>query len=105
MIPLQGHGDLPISPFNPSITLKNVLHAPKLIKNFIFVRKFTRDNKVSAEFNPFGFSVKKLARGISSCGLIALVIFILSNRHMDLLSHHHDLWRFLLYFLVFGLLV
>ena len=34
MIPIQGHGDLPISLSNPSLTLKNVLYAPKLIKIF-----------------------------------------------------------------------
>ena len=45
MIPVQGHGDLLISLTNPSFTLKNVLHAPKLIKNLIYVRKFTCDSK------------------------------------------------------------
>ena len=35
----------------------------KLLKNLIYVRKFTRDNMVSVEFDPFGFSVKDLATG------------------------------------------
>ena len=64
MILVQGHGDLPIYPSSPSLTLKNVLHAPKLIKNLISVRKFILDNKVSVEFDPFGFSVKELGTGI-----------------------------------------
>ena len=38
--------------------LKNVLHAPKLIKNLVLVRNFTNDNQVFVEFDPFGFSVK-----------------------------------------------
>ena len=42
---------LPLSP-------TNVLHAPKIIKNLISVRKFTIDNSVIVEFDPFGFSVK-----------------------------------------------
>ena len=44
MIPVQGHRRLSISPSNPSPTLKNVIHAPKLIKNLNFIRKFTYDN-------------------------------------------------------------
>jgi len=35
--------------------LNSVLHAPKLIKNLISVRKFTSDNSCSVEFDPFGF--------------------------------------------------
>ncbi|WCJ39436.1 hypothetical protein M5689_020425 [Euphorbia peplus] len=46
------------------LALNNVLHAPKLIKNLIYVRKFNIDNHVSVEFDPFGFSVKDLHTGI-----------------------------------------
>lgn len=42
----------------PSLTY--VLVTASIIKNFIFVRKFTRDNACSIEFNQFGFSVKDL---------------------------------------------
>lgn len=45
-------------PKAPPVSLKNVLHAPKLIKNLISVHKFTTDNSVSVEFDPYGFSVK-----------------------------------------------
>ena len=58
-IPIRGlrHTHLPpLSPFN----LNNVLHASKLIKSLISVRRFTPDNNVSAEFDPFGFSVKDI---------------------------------------------
>jgi len=40
-----------------------VLHAPKLIKNLISVRQFTKDNSVSVEFDPCGFSVNDLQTG------------------------------------------
>jgi hypothetical protein len=53
-----GHASLP-----NSLTLNNVLHAPKLIKNLVSVRKFTIDNDVSVEFDPFGFSVKDFQTG------------------------------------------
>ncbi|CAJ2675725.1 unnamed protein product [Trifolium pratense] len=53
-----GHVSLP-----NSLTLNNVLHAPKLIKNLVSVRKFTIDNDVSVEFDPFGFSVKDFQTG------------------------------------------
>lgn len=50
--------------FIPSTTrplhLNNVLVAPNIIKNLISVRKFTKDNWCSVEFDPFGFSVKDL---------------------------------------------
>ena len=61
MIPVHGHGQISLPSSNESLTLTYVLHASKLIKNLISVRKFTRDNLVSVEFDPFGFSVKDLA--------------------------------------------
>jgi hypothetical protein len=56
-----GHASLHNSPH--PLKLPNVLHAPKLIKNLISVRKFTIDNDVSVEFDPFGFSVKDFQTG------------------------------------------
>ena len=38
--------------------LDNILVSTSLIKNLISVRALTRDNFVSVEFDPFGFSVK-----------------------------------------------
>jgi hypothetical protein len=58
----SGHASLP-NPHN-QLALKNVLHAPKLIKNLVSVRKFTIDNDVSVEFDPFGFSVKDFQTGM-----------------------------------------
>jgi histone deacetylase 1/2 len=40
--------------------LHNVLVSPHIVKNLISTRKFSRDNSVSVEFDPFGFSVKDL---------------------------------------------
>ena len=40
-----------------------MLHAPQIIKNLISVRKFTTDNHVYMEFDPFGFHVKDLLTG------------------------------------------
>ncbi|KAJ9540986.1 LOW QUALITY PROTEIN: hypothetical protein OSB04_027492 [Centaurea solstitialis] len=45
------------------LMLKNVLVSDKLIKNLISVRRFTIDNSVSVEFDPFGFTVKDLKTG------------------------------------------
>jgi hypothetical protein len=45
------------------LKLPNVLHAPQLIKNLIYVYKFMIDNDVSVEFGPFGFSVKNFQTG------------------------------------------
>lgn len=41
-----------------SLQLHNIFVAPHLIKNLISVHSFTRDNYVSVEFDPFGFSIK-----------------------------------------------
>ncbi|KAI3684681.1 hypothetical protein L6452_33906 [Arctium lappa] len=60
---IKGYGNATIPPPHPPLRLKHVLHAPHIIKNLISVRKFTRDNHVSVEFNPFGFSVKDLNTG------------------------------------------
>lgn len=40
--------------------LNNILVSPSLVKNLISVRSLTRDNNVTVEFDPFGFSVKDL---------------------------------------------
>ena len=63
MIPIHGHGHVSLPSPNEPLTLKNVLHAPKLIKNLISVRKFTNDNMISVEFDPFEFFVKELDAG------------------------------------------
>lgn len=42
------------------LSLTQVLVTPNIVKNFTYVRKFTKDNWCSVEFDPFGFSVKDL---------------------------------------------
>jgi hypothetical protein len=64
-VPIHGLGSTHIPLPNPPFILKNVLHAPNLIKNLVSVRKFTTDNKVSIEFDPFGFSVKDIQTGMA----------------------------------------
>jgi len=63
-VPIRGNGQTSLSPPHPPLHLPNVLHAPNLIKNLISVRRFTTDNNVSIEFDPFSFSVKALQTGI-----------------------------------------
>lgn len=55
-------GDTDLSFSNPyhSLSLKNVLITPNIIKNLISVRSFTKDNSCSVEFVPFGFFVMDL---------------------------------------------
>ena len=62
-IPILGYDQSTLSSSCQSLSLKNVLHAPKLIKNLISVRKFTTDNFVSVKFDPFGFSMKDYLTG------------------------------------------
>jgi hypothetical protein len=63
-VPIEGLGKTQLENPHPPLVLNNVLHAPNLIKNLVFVRKFTTDNEVSIEFDPFGFSVKDFQTGI-----------------------------------------
>ncbi|GKA91067.1 ribonuclease H-like domain-containing protein [Tanacetum coccineum] len=57
----------PPTPYSPTLYLhtshkplhlNHILVTPHIIKNLIFVCKFTRDNDVSVEFDAYGFSVK-----------------------------------------------
>jgi transposase InsO family protein len=45
------------------IQLNNVLLSPSIVKNLVSVRKLTRDNNVSVEFDSNGFSIKDLSTG------------------------------------------
>ncbi|KAL9228101.1 hypothetical protein vseg_003715 [Gypsophila vaccaria] len=63
-MPIRGIGNTVLPSPNKTLHLKNVLHVPQLIKNLVSVRKFTIDNCVSVEFDPFGFSVKDLKTGM-----------------------------------------
>ncbi|KAJ9557657.1 LOW QUALITY PROTEIN: hypothetical protein OSB04_012271 [Centaurea solstitialis] len=56
-----GQCNLPFSPW--PLQLKNVLVSDKIIKNLISVRRFTIDNFISVEFDPFAFTVKDLKTG------------------------------------------
>ncbi|GKB38667.1 ribonuclease H-like domain-containing protein [Tanacetum coccineum] len=51
-----GHSFLHTS--SKPLQLNHILVTPHIIKNLIYVRKFTRDNDVSIEFDAYGFSVK-----------------------------------------------
>ena len=53
-----GHATIPTS--SSPLQLRNVLIAPHLVKNLISVRALTRDNSISVEFDPWGFSIKDL---------------------------------------------
>jgi hypothetical protein len=58
-MPIYSIGSTTLTPH--PFQLHHVLFSPALIKNLISVRKFTRDNSVSVEFDPYGFFVKDLA--------------------------------------------
>jgi len=65
--------DTQITTSHQPLHLKHVLHAPKSIKNLIYVRWLTTYNNVSVSFDPFGFIVSDFQMGITllkcdSCG-------------------------------------
>ncbi|KAJ9547776.1 LOW QUALITY PROTEIN: hypothetical protein OSB04_020319 [Centaurea solstitialis] len=53
-IPIRGIGHQTLLYPFPPLLLKNVLHTPRIIKNLLSIRRFTIDNNVSVEFDPFG---------------------------------------------------
>ncbi|KAI3797236.1 hypothetical protein L1987_32491 [Smallanthus sonchifolius] len=57
----SGHGLKRVD--DKTYNLNNILVAPQIIKNLLSVRKFTRDNLVSIEFDPYGFTLKDLKSG------------------------------------------
>ncbi|KAJ9557448.1 hypothetical protein OSB04_012062, partial [Centaurea solstitialis] len=63
LLPVSCIGDtfLPLS--HTLLALKNVLVSDQMVKNLISVRRFTIDNWISVEFDPFGFSIKDLNTG------------------------------------------
>jgi histone deacetylase 1/2 len=61
LVTSHGHSVLPTTASN--FALNNVLVVPSIVQNLLSVRRFTRDNHVSIEFDAFGFSVKELPTG------------------------------------------
>lgn len=59
-MPITHSGHTVILTPSSSLQLHNILVSPSLIKNLISVRALTRDNSISIEFDPFGFTVKDL---------------------------------------------
>ncbi|KAD7477643.1 hypothetical protein E3N88_00779 [Mikania micrantha] len=57
-VPIHGSGHHILSNLTRPLHLYNVLHVPNLIKNLLYIRRFTTDNNLSIEFDPFGFDVK-----------------------------------------------
>ena len=63
LIPVKGYDTSTLPSPHPSLTLRNIQFAPAIVKNLIYVRRFTTDNNVSVEFDHFGFNVKDLRMG------------------------------------------
>ncbi|XP_074293345.1 uncharacterized protein LOC141620346 [Silene latifolia] len=102
-IPVLGSGTTNLPTNNRTLQLKNVLHTPHIIKNLISVRQFTKDNNVSVEFDPFGFSVKDIPTGKmilrsdSDDELYPVSNPSPSTKHQSpppaFLVHGHDVWH------------
>lgn len=89
LIPIHGcgHTILP-NPF-PPLSLNNVIHGHDLIKNLISMRKFTVDNNVFVEFDPFNFFVKNFETGlpIMRCNSMRYLYPIMSQHYHSSTSH------------------
>ena len=61
LLPVTSIGSHSFSTMRRPLFISNVLVSPNIIKNLIFVCRFTTDNTCSIEFDPFGLSVKHLS--------------------------------------------
>jgi hypothetical protein len=59
-LPVTHRGSFALRTDSSTFHLNNVLVVPSLIHNLLSVRRFTRDNSCSIEFDAFGFSVKDI---------------------------------------------
>ena len=59
-IPIAATRSLTLAYKPRPLSLQNILVTPAIIKNLVSVRRFTKDNTCSIEFDPFGFSIKDL---------------------------------------------
>lgn len=68
-IPICGYDHTSLPDPNLPLSLKKVLHDPEINKNPISVRKFTSNNFLTIEIDPFGFSVRdfQTRRQITIC--------------------------------------
>ena len=98
-IPIQYSGNTLISSDTRPLALKNVLVAPKIVKNLISVRKFTKDNWCTVEFDPFGFTVKDLQsrktllRSDSSGDLYPIPPDLPTHHHSAFIAEPPSLWH------------
>nr|GEV70258.1 ribonuclease H-like domain-containing protein [Tanacetum cinerariifolium] len=85
--------------FYKPLYLNHILVTPHMIKNLIYVRKFTRDNDVSVEFDAYGFSVRDyqtrriLLRCDSTGDLYPVTQQPLSQTPVVLLSFSSTTWH------------
>ncbi|KAJ9546350.1 hypothetical protein OSB04_018893 [Centaurea solstitialis] len=90
-----GHAPFPLTnPYRP-LHLHNILISPNIIKNLISVRQFTRQNKVSIEFDGFGFTVKdyETRRPLIRCDSEGPLYPVQSTTPQVLLSASRSTWH------------
>ena len=87
-LPATAIGNSSISTTSRSLILRNVLLCPRILKNLVSVRQFTKDNSCSVEFDPFGFLIKDLQTRapIIRCNSIGPLYSITPS------SHHALIW-------------
>lgn len=57
LVVTSGHTTFPIPNTYHTLHLPNVLITPNIVKNMIYVRKFTTTNNCPINFDPYGFTI------------------------------------------------
>lgn len=89
LIHIQGCGHTILPNSFPPLSLNNVIHALYLIKNLISKRKFTVDNNIFVELDPFDFFVKNFETRlrIMRCNSMRDLYPIMSQHYRSSTSH------------------
>jgi hypothetical protein len=99
-LPISSTGHTTLALSSCPFALNNVLIVPHIIKNLLSVHKFSTDNNVSIEFDPFGFSLKDLhtRRVITRCNSLGPLNTVFASQpppYLSLVSTstNNELWH------------
>jgi len=92
---MTGHSKFPIQNFHRPLHLNNVLITLNIIKNLIYVRKFTHQNKCSIEFDEFGFTIKdyRTRQPLIRCDSDGPHYLVLPSTPQAFVSASHSIWH------------
>ena len=89
------HAPFPVKNPYSRLYLHNILISPAIIKNLIFVRQLTQQNKTSIEFDSFSFTIKeyKTRRPLIRCDSDGSLYPVTPTNPQVLISTDQSIWH------------